>query len=112
MVGHIPEEFLPPQITEPLRLHTISVMERNSPTIVEERMLTQQQGERTFLTGKAPWCDREGNIIGVVSIAQDISARKDAEKEREYLVNELRRSNNELVQFAHVAPTICKRLFV
>lgn len=102
VVGHAPEEFFPPQIAEPLRLNTIRVIEKNSAGIVEERMLTKEHGERTFLTGKAPWYDITGKIIGVVSIAQDISHRKETEIERERLVTELRRSNEDLAQFAHV----------
>ena len=102
VVGHAPEEFLPPAIAAPLRLNTIRVMKENNASIVEERMLTKETGERTFLTGKAPWCDVEGKVIGVVSIAQDISVRKDAEEERERLIRELGRSNEDLAQFAHV----------
>ncbi len=102
VVGHVPDEFLPSPIAESLRLAATSVMEKNQPEVVEERLLTKEHGDRTFLTGKAPWSDTEGKVVGVVSIAQDISGRKLAEEERERLVQELSRSNDDLAEFAHV----------
>ena len=41
-------------------------------------------------------------MIGVVGIAQDFHARKSAEEEREGLLRELRRSNEDLTQFSYV----------
>jgi light-regulated signal transduction histidine kinase (bacteriophytochrome) len=58
--------------------------------------------EEGRLSGKAPWRDSHGTVIGVVCIAQDISARKELEEERERLLTELRRSNEDLAQFSHV----------
>jgi light-regulated signal transduction histidine kinase (bacteriophytochrome) len=77
-------------------------MATNSPRIIEERLLSKTYGDRTFLSGKGPWRDHDGNTIGVVTISQDISARKNAEEERERLVRELRRSNDDLSQFSYV----------
>ncbi len=102
VVGHECEEFLPKDVCGALREQDVGVIEGHSPRIVEELMITKEHGERTFLTGKAPWQDSEGKTIGVVSIAQDISARKAGEAERERLVRELRRSNDDLAQFAYV----------
>ncbi len=47
--------------------------------------------------------DAEGNPVGFVAITKDITERKNAEKERENLIGELERSNQELQQFAYIA---------
>ena len=47
--------------------------------------------------------DAEGNPVGFVAITKDITERKNAEKERETLIGELERSNQELQQFAYIA---------
>jgi PAS domain S-box-containing protein len=95
IIGRAFEEFFPAHISGPLGENHTSIINGNSPRIIEERMLTKESGERTFLCGKGPWRDLNGSIIGVVTIAQDISARKSAEEERERLVRELRRSNDD-----------------
>jgi PAS domain S-box-containing protein len=102
VVGRMPEDFFPPHISVPLRETHNYVMQENQARIVEELFLTKDDGERTFLIGKAPWHNPDGNTIGVVSIAQDITARKKAEQEREHLILELRRSNDDLAQFSYV----------
>ena len=45
----------------------------------------------------------DGAVIGASKIARDISERKQAEQDRERYMEELRRSNSELAQFAHAA---------
>jgi len=45
----------------------------------------------------------EGKPVAFVAITKDITERKQAEKERETLIKELERSNEELQQFAYVA---------
>jgi len=47
--------------------------------------------------------DAEGNPTGFIAITKDITERKNAEKERENLIGELERSNQELQQFAYIA---------
>lgn len=47
--------------------------------------------------------DVNGKPIYFVGITKDISYRKNAEREREALINDLKRSNEELQQFAYVA---------
>jgi PAS domain S-box-containing protein len=102
VVGHSLDEFFPAHISEPMRRNNATVMESKVPRIVEEVILTRDHGPRTFLSGKAPWQDSYGNMIGVVTISQDISPRKDIEEERERLLRELQRSNEDLAQFSYI----------
>ncbi len=50
----------------------------------------------------APINDGEGKPVRILSLARDITERKRAEQERERLTGELKRSNEELLQFAHI----------
>jgi PAS domain S-box-containing protein len=50
----------------------------------------------------APIYDGADKPVRILSLARDITERKRAEQERERLTGELRRSNEELLQFAHI----------
>jgi len=102
IVGHYCTEFQPPELSAISLRQDQEVIESGRQAIVEEQIDTADRGPRTYLTGKAPFLDREGKTIGVVSIAQDISERKAADDERERLLRELRQSNEDLAQFASV----------
>lgn len=55
-----------------------------------EEVLTAAGVTRTFLATKAPYRDKQGNIIGVIGISRDITQRKQAEAERDYLLARMR----------------------
>lgn len=55
-----------------------------------EEVLTAAGVTRTFLATKAPYQDKQGNVIGVIGISRDITQRKQAEAERDYLLARLR----------------------
>jgi len=56
-----------------------------------------------FLVSTTPMFDETGRMTGSVHVARDITERKKAEEERECLLEELKRSNKELEQFAYIA---------
>ena len=58
---------------------------------------------RTFLTTKGPYRDADQKTIGTIGIARDITERKTSEEHQAKTVGELKRSNDELQQFASVA---------
>jgi PAS domain S-box-containing protein len=50
----------------------------------------------------SPIKNDKGNIVGISSISKDITRRKNAEEQLKDTINELRRSNDELQQFAFI----------
>lgn len=58
---------------------------------------------KTILNSAVPLRDSEGKITGAIVVNQDITARRNAEKALQQVLAELRRSNDELEQFASVA---------
>ncbi|MGF7118899.1 PAS domain S-box protein [Methanobacterium oryzae] len=62
-----------------------------------------KDGRRVWVS----WANRsiyneKGQLKGVLSVGTDVTKRKQIEKEREDLIMELERSNNELKQFAYI----------
>jgi light-regulated signal transduction histidine kinase (bacteriophytochrome) len=78
-------------------------MDGSHARLIEEDLpTTTEQGERAILTTKAPWRDSKGSTIGLVAIAKDITTRKAYQRERDRLLCEVRRANEELSAFSHV----------
>ncbi|RPI84114.1 MAG: PAS domain S-box protein [Chloroflexi bacterium] len=47
---------------------------------VVEESISDEKGTRVFLSTKAPYCDPDGRVIGLVGVARDITERKAAEE--------------------------------
>jgi PAS domain S-box-containing protein len=58
---------------------------------------------RFFLTTKGPYRDADQKIVGTIGISREITERKKSEQQLVKTVGELKRSNEELQQFAYVA---------
>ncbi len=72
------------------------VLETRRPLTVEEVITSATGQTRVLLTTKAPRFDAEGEVIGLVGVARDITARKEAEEllraslhEKEVLLREV-----------------------
>lgn len=76
---------------------------KQSPYNIEYRFLTKNYGYRWFLARGIAALDSDGQPFRVAGSVQDIHARKTAEELNEKYVEELKRSNRELQQFAYVA---------
>jgi PAS domain S-box-containing protein len=102
IVGHTREEVMTPKIAAHVRSTDESVMQGKASRLVEERFPVKERGDRVLLTTKSPWLDTGGRLIGLVAIAQDITARTAYQGERERLLREVRRTNEDLSAFSHV----------
>jgi PAS domain S-box-containing protein len=58
-------------------------------------------GTRWIRTDKVPVKDAKGNVTGIIGFGTDITERKQAEEERERLLNELEAKNRELEHFTY-----------
>ena len=65
------------------------VIESNQAHVYEEPFNTPL-GLRIILSTKAPLLDADGQIVGLVGVAKDITERRKREEETEILLNELR----------------------
>ncbi|MGB9978509.1 PAS domain S-box protein [Methanobacterium sp.] len=72
------------------------ILELNSVTIDNKKVFPVEISGNSIR-------DTESNPIGFVAITKDITDRRNAERERETLIGELERSNQELQQFAYIA---------
>lgn len=72
------------------------VMQGGEPESLEET-LTGTDGPQIYLSTKAPLTAQDGTVIGLFGISMNITERKNAEKMRQILINELdHRLNNTL----------------
>jgi PAS domain S-box-containing protein len=66
----------------------------------------------TFLIGVSPIHDAEGQLVGAVHVARDITARKQAEEEREELIRELQKALAQVKTLSGLLPICanCKKI--
>jgi PAS domain S-box-containing protein len=84
IVGKTDYDFVEKSLADFFRMHDRKAMEAAAPSVNEEEIAFASDGHREWLeTTKVPLCDATGNLIGVLGIGHDITARKQAEKEIE-----------------------------
>jgi PAS domain S-box-containing protein len=89
---------------EAYRVDDQEVMSSGTARLNYEETLTVPGKPLVWLrTSKLPLYDRHGNVIGVLGIYEDITERKEMEAQLQQTLEDLRRSNTELEQFAYVA---------
>jgi len=77
--GRTDAELLPPEQAVLLLAHDRQVIDRGVALVFEETV-GLPDGERTFLTTKAPQRDADGKIVGVIGVGHDITLRVMAER--------------------------------
>jgi PAS domain S-box-containing protein len=80
LLGKNNGDLFPPEIAQKLQELDQEIMITGVPATVEKDCILNRV-KKTHLTIRSPWRDRQGNILGVIGIARDISDRKRAEQE-------------------------------
>ena len=80
-------------------------METGEPVLNREDLVEPAEGDESIWISitKVPLHDVEGDCIGMVGVASDISVRKEAEERLRLAAEQLRKSNLELQEFASIA---------
>lgn len=78
IIGKKDTELFPPELAAKFIEDDRRIMTAGECLTYEENV-SKTGGRETMLTTKSPWQDAEGNIIGVIGIARDISDRKEIE---------------------------------
>jgi PAS domain S-box-containing protein len=99
------QKFIPPEESYLVAEEIAKALETNDPNFIEniEHSIIRTDGEkRNIIVRLGVIKDNEGKTIRTYGANQDITELKKAEKELKGLINELKRSNNELQQFAYI----------
>jgi PAS domain S-box-containing protein len=101
--GRTVADYFPPAIAEKITADDRRVIESGEAILNREHVMQREDREDWLETSKVPLRDTDGQIIGLVGISSDISARKAAEEQLVRSAAQLERSNTELQNFASVA---------
>ncbi|MFH1436255.1 MAG: ATP-binding protein [Pseudomonadota bacterium] len=100
--GRTDFDFFPKELAEKYRADDQRIVESGRTEEIEEKYI--RQGEQRWVqTVKTPVRDEDGNVTGVLGIFWDITDRKMVEQKLQLTLEDLRRSNTDLEQFAYVA---------
>lgn len=103
MLGLDDAALFSPEQARKIRETDRQVVETGDSIVFEEEIPTQDQ-MRSLLVAKYPQRDAEGNIIGVIGISRDITARKRAEAALQASRETIRQQLTELNSIYETAP--------
>lgn len=88
VIGKRDVDLFPPDVARELWKHDLSVMNSGQRVTLEERIENSAGEMTTYLSVKSPQRDDSGNVIGLIGIARDITARTRAEEALRHVVDE------------------------
>ena len=81
ILGRTDADFVSPEQAGAFRHYDKQAIAAGKPSVNEEELVFKSDGrQRLVETIKTPMCDPEGNLIGVLGVARDITERKEAEQ--------------------------------
>jgi len=98
VLGKTDFDYLPEYLSNSAKQDEDKIISTGRPMISTEEMIVNRETKKNnyFMTTKLPLKDDQGNVVGLIGIARDITSL------REYS-DKLQASNKELQQFAYVA---------
>jgi PAS domain S-box-containing protein len=91
LVGKTDYDFYPPEQAAQFQADNQAVMQSGQPLVNrEERVGADEHDPHWVLTTKVPLRDRQGDIIGLVGIARDVTERKHAEEFKQSFLNDIK----------------------
>ncbi|WP_435275824.1 PAS domain S-box protein [Psychrobium sp. nBUS_13] len=77
VVGQYSEDFLTPELAEKLQLNDQKVIKSRSTVTIQQEMILNGQ-PKLLETLKTPYTDLDGELLGLIGIARDITAEHEA----------------------------------
>lgn len=94
IVGRTDYDFLPAELADFFREHDMAAVAKGGPNSNEEKVHFADDGHQEILeTIKTPIYGSDGQLVGVLGIARDITDRKQAEEDRKRMEDQLRHAH-------------------
>ncbi len=107
VVGRTAFDFFPREVAMRFHADDDAVIKEGTAILGREEAASENNGKKRWLaTSKLPLRNRDGQIIGLVGIGRDITARKRAEEEAARYNQELREKNAQHEEDLHMAREI------
>lgn len=91
LIGKTDFDYYPKDLAEKFQVDEQQVIKTNQPLINKEEQSVDSSGTlRWLLTTKVPFCNREGEVIGLVGTGRDITKRKRQQAEQEAIEARMR----------------------
>jgi PAS domain S-box-containing protein len=113
MIGKRVHDFFPKEEAEFITSKDLEVLKTGQfVETPEQSMQTRHKGPRIFNTKKIPILDKEGRPLYLVGILQDITQRRQLERERETLIDQLQNNLARIKTLEGILPICahCKRI--
>lgn len=114
LLGKTTFDFNPPELAKQYHEDEMQIVQTGKALVSkQECALHKDTGEKRWhLTSKIPLTDNKGRVTGIVGIARDITEQKLAEEELERLINELKKTLNEVKTLSGLVPICanCKKI--
>ena len=100
LMGMVAREVLP--VNKEYALERSKLAREGKETSYELELKTREGINKTILLSSAPNYNLKGEITGAISVILDVSELKQLERQKEELLKNLEKSNEELQEYAHI----------